>query len=323
MKPVLRIEADGQDVTEVLEDRLTSLEIVDEEGMKSDRLSLALDDRDHRIVLPAHGARLAIWLGMQGGPLAYMGSYVTDQTAGSEPPYRVTIEAKAADMATPLRSPKTRPWIDMTLGEIAARIASEAGLEAIVSDSIAGVHYPMIAQTAESDLHLLTRLTRTLDATAKPADQKLLILRRGEGLTAAGQPITPSPILRANWSSIDWKIGERGKYQSVKAEWSEIDGGALRSVIAGDGAPELRLRHPFSSESEAQEAAQAALSRSLRGDLTVDVNLASFDPSIFAGGLVEFPDLRAEFAGRFHIKSVRHSLGSGLTTSFSCEKANP
>jgi phage protein D len=46
MTPDFRIHADSQDITERIQDRLLSLRVTDEAGIKSDTVELNLDDRD-------------------------------------------------------------------------------------------------------------------------------------------------------------------------------------------------------------------------------------------------------------------------------------
>ena len=194
-------------------------------------------------------------MGFRESGLARLGTYVVDRRAGSEPPRRMIVKATPADMAGTIRAPKTRAWKAMTLDAIVASIAGEAGLKPVVSDRIKSTFYPLVAQTSESDLHLLSRLARVLDATAKPADGRLLVLQRGKGLTVTGEEIEPLRLLRRDWASIEWALGERGKYGAVAAEWTDIATGQLRLFTAGSEAPRLKMRHPFSSEDEARRAA--------------------------------------------------------------------
>lgn len=49
----------------------------------------------------------------------------------------MTVTATAADMTGAIRAPKTRPWEDKTLADIAGQIAGEAGLAPMVEAGIA------------------------------------------------------------------------------------------------------------------------------------------------------------------------------------------
>ena len=320
MTPDFRIEADADDVTAAIRDRLLSLRITDEDGVKADRLEMALDDRDGRIAFPATDTVLTVSLGFRGAPLALMGRYAVDGVSGEGPTRRMTVAAHAADMKTEIRAAQTRAWEGKSLADIVKVIASEAGLDPVVAASIAGVRWPYLAQTAESNLHFLTRIARTLDATAKPAGGKLLVAKRGEGKTAAGDDTTPVEVDVRRLGHWTWRRETRGDNGTVTAEWSDTLAGAVRKITRGTGDPKKALRHIYPSEDEAVRACEAELDGSNRGGWSIDADLAGFEPALFAGGRVRFTGLRPELGGDWHIKTVTHELGSGLTTSVAAEK---
>ena len=183
MQVDFKILADGNDVTALLKDRLISLSIVDEAGVKSDTAVIVIDDRDYRVELPKVGALLEISLGFKETGLITLGTYTVDEISGEGPVDKMTIKAKAADMLSGIRAPKTRNWDDVTLEDIVVTIASEHDLTPAVSDSLKAHFYKYLAQTSESDLNLLTRLAHDLDATAKPAGGALVFVKRGIGKT--------------------------------------------------------------------------------------------------------------------------------------------
>jgi uncharacterized protein len=75
--PAFRLQADGRDVTDSIRDRLLSLRIDDEAETRSDRLSLALDDRprlDGAVAdLPTPDTMLSVWLGYRESGAVDMG----------------------------------------------------------------------------------------------------------------------------------------------------------------------------------------------------------------------------------------------------------
>ena len=322
MTPDFRIMAKGEDVTAVFRDRLLSMEVTDEDGTKSDRVEIELDDRDGRIEWPDMDTVLDIYVGFMGAALASLGRYSVDGVAGEGMPQRMRITATAADMKGDIRAPKTRAWQNMTLTAIVQKIAAEAGLKAVVGQSLASAHWGYIAQTAESDLHFLTRLAAPLDATAKPAGGTLLVQKRGEGKTAAGDTMTAAPIGPGRMSSWSWSVDGRADYKMVEAEWSDLSSGIRRKVTRGKGKPVQRLRHLYSSAEEATRACDGELARAGRASLKIRIDLAGFEPDLFAGGLASITGLRPELAGDWHVDRVTHRLASGgLSTSFEGRKA--
>ncbi|MBN2740065.1 MAG: phage tail protein [Rhodobacteraceae bacterium] len=323
MTPDFKITADGQDVTATIADRLLSLEIVDEDGTKSDRLELQIDDRDGLVAFPDMDAKLEVWLGFKGAGLSFMGYYSVDQVSGEGPAQRLEIGCKPADMKSDIRAPRTRGWENVLLSQIVAKIAAEARLSPVVSSSIASAHWGYIAQTAESNLHFLTRLALPLDATAKPAGDALIVQKRGEGKTAAGDTLTPPTLSRSELSNWRWQLDGREIYRKIEAEWSEIGKGKRHLISRGDGKPVKRLRHCHASQAEAERAADGALSKAERGAMKISVDVAGFRPSMLAGAKVTLSGLRTELNGEWHLTRVRHRFGGALFTSFEATKGEP
>lgn len=322
MKPGFQIKAGTQDVTAKIADRLLSLSIHDEDGIKADRMMMRLDNRDGAIEIPPMEDLLSVWLGYQGAPLTFMGVYAIDAIEGEGPALEMSIKAKAADFKGGLKAPKTRAWQASTLKDIVAKIAAEAGLDAVVGDSVAGVAWDYLAQTAESDLNFLTRIAATLDATAKPAGGTLLVQKRGEGKNAAGQTIAPIEMSGGRLSSWSWAIDTRESYGAVEAEWGAVDAAQVNKVKRGSAKPVKKLRHLYPTEAEAIRAADAELALSGRSVMTMSATVAGFEGGLFAGGSVRIgAPLNAELQGTWHVSSVTHDFKSGLVTSFQARKA--
>lgn len=145
MTPAFRILANGADASGAIRDRLISLEAIDEDGLKSDRLEIELDDRDGRIEWPELDARLELSLGHVETGLTPIGVYAVDGVSGEGPGQTMRISATAADMKSAARAPRTRAWRDVSLADIVRIIAAEAGLEAVVGESLAAIRWPYVA----------------------------------------------------------------------------------------------------------------------------------------------------------------------------------
>jgi phage protein D len=101
--------------------------------------------------------------GFKGAGLSFMGDYSVDQVSGEGPAQHLEIGCKPADMKSDIRAPRTRGWANVSLSQIVAKIAAEAGLSPVVSSAIASAHWGDIAQTAESNLHFLSSWYWQLD----------------------------------------------------------------------------------------------------------------------------------------------------------------
>ncbi|KRW95384.1 hypothetical protein AQY21_14450 [Paracoccus sp. MKU1] len=142
----------------------------------------------------------------------------------------LSITVTAVDLKDDIRVPRARFRIDRSLPQIVSTVAGEAGLKPVVGDSPHGIGWPFLAQTAESNLHFLTRLAAELDATCKPAGGALVVQRRGEGKTAAGDALTPPRITPQRLTDWSWSYRGRTVYRSAEAEWTETGTGVTHKV---------------------------------------------------------------------------------------------
>lgn len=323
MRVDFRIIADGEDVTALIRDRLLSLTVTDEAGENSDTAQIVIDDRDYRVELPETGATLEIAMGHRETGLVDMGTFVVDEVTGQGPVDEMTIKAKAADMRGGIRARKTRNWDDVTLQDVVSTIAGEHGLTPAVAPALRSVFYPYLAQTAESDLHFLSRLAVDLDATAKPASGRLLVVERGAGRDAEGGEIPVVSLGRSDLNEWSWKVTGRGRYGTVEAEWTEMASAEVHTVSAGSEDPVLRLRHRYPNEEEARRAAEAALKRSKRASGKIGGSLGGFYGALLAEGPIELSGVKPELMGRWGLTRVSHTLDrNGLITSFDAERDN-
>lgn len=325
MIPAFRIVVAGEDVSGGIADRLLSLTIIDEDGERADRIEIELDDRDGRLEFPELEAKLEVSLGFRGQALAFMGVFAVDGVSGRGPLQSMQVSATAADLKSDARAPKTRAWEGKTLADIVSAIAGEAGLKPVVGQSVATTKWDYLAQTSESDLHFLSRIAATLDATCKPAGGALIVQKRGEGKTAAGDAM-PTPSLSATrLSSWDWKLEGRKVYRSAQAEYRDTGTGQTHKIKHGDKSPLKVLRHLHASKDEADRAAKSALSGAARDAMSLSAELAGFDAGLLAGGSVTLTGMpRPELNAEWHLQTVTHALsGSGLVTSFKAKKGEP
>ncbi len=315
MTPDFRIVANDQDVTATLRDRLLSLTLTEADGESADKLELTFDDRDHAIAEPEVDASLQVWLGPRG-QLSDMGRFTIEGYSFSGPPDTLKVTATAVDLKSPVRVPTTRAWENRTLRQIVTEIAERAGLQAVVGASVAGISYPYLAQTAESDLHFLSRLARQIDATAKAAGGRLVLAARGDDVTASGDAKTPVTLSRSDLVSWAYDLSERAREGAVAADVQDTATATRKRITKGTG-PVRVLRHPAASEDEAQAKAQAALTKSTRDQIEIEASLSRFEPALFAGGRVTISGLRPTMAGTWHVVHVRHAFGGGaLVTDF-------
>lgn len=320
MTPDFTIIAAGINITSQIKERLLSLTVIDEAGFKSDRFELLLDDRDNLIELPLPGAPILISMGYEETFLAPMGVFTADEIGASGPPDRVIIRGKAANLGGSIKEQKSRSWDQKTIADIVGTIAGEHGLEPKVAERMAKFKYEHLDQTDESDIHFLTRIAKDHDALASVKGGALLFIGKGEGQTASGIPMLPRTIRKTG--QLKWSMNRttRGDFAAVQAAWHDATTGQKASVTAGEGSPVKKLRHTHSTEAEAQQAAQAKLDESKRGNDTFRVSMPG-DPLVSAEGQTLAVGFRLGVSGLWSVKSARHQInGRGYETTIDHEK---
>lgn len=311
MIPDFRITADSRDVTAAIRDRLLDLRVSDAAGTESDTLELRLDDRASALALPRTGAALEVELGYRRTGLAAMGRFVVDEIGIEGPSAVLTVRARSADLRQGLKSPKTRSWDNLTLGDLVAAIAAEHGYTPRVAASLAGRQIVHLDQTGESDLHLLTRLAEEAGAVAKPADGNLLFVVKGEGRSAAGKSLPSVALTRQDLTRWQVTIAERGRYGAVKAHWRDLAAGTEVAVQAGDGEPVFTLRNIYPDQAAALAAARTQLAASTRQVVTIRLSLPG-DHRLVAESRIKLSGIRPGVDGEWSITRATHIYdGSG------------
>ena len=321
MTPAFRIVADGADVTAVIQDRLLELTVQDLAGGEADTATLGIDDRANRVALPAHQAKLEISLGTRQTGLVAMGAFLVDRTELSGPPSTLRIQASAADMSGAIRAPRTTAWEGQTLGDIARAIAARAGLKPVVAAELDAIAVPYLAQTSESDLHLLTRLGAQHHFTFAPKAGHLILAAKGGDTLPTGDAMPVTTLALTELTEWSVTLADRAAYKSVEAQWSDLAAGQTRKVTVGSGTPSFALRRVFPSAAEARQAATAKLQSAAQAVTQAKVTLGRFGGELFAGGRVQLAGLRPELAGPYTIKRAEHRLADTLTTSLDLDAA--
>ncbi len=283
MRPIWSLSADGTDIGDRLGEFLVSLVISDKSGLESDELTVEVADPRAEIPWPRHGAALTVAIGYAHTGAADMGAYTVDQVELSSPPRRWSIRARAAELReSGLKVRRTKSWEDTTVGQVVADIASANGLTAKTSPALASKPIARLDQTNESDLALLTRLSRQFDAIATVKAGNLLFTPRGKGQTVSGQPLPPVTLRPEE--TTDWRVSlaDRDTYTAVEARFYDRDaaeeiwtraGEIWTRAGEGEGDAVFRLRRTYADRTAAQAAAEAKLGALARGTALLSMSL--------------------------------------------------
>lgn len=320
MKPSYRIivkpqgGAESQDVTERFRKRLLSMRIVDRDGLTSDSLEIALDDRDHQLAIPKTGDKLEVYIGYKETGLYKMGNFSVDEVTLSGPPKTMSIRAKAADMTVSLKSCKYREWKETTLGEVVAKIAKEHQLTPKIGNTLKDIPIPHLDQTYESNLNLLARLAKQYNATCKPVDGQLVFVERGTELTISGKKPEKVDIDIQQIRDWRWTLAERCSYQHVVAHYRDKEKSMDQYVHAGKGEPTACLPNTFPDRQSAEKAAKAALERSLQGVQSMSITMPGA-PTVVAEAQLNLLGFHPKIDGDWRAKQVTHDMNNGGYTT--------
>lgn len=321
MQPAFKVVANGVNITPVISDRLVSLEYTDQAGVKSDRLVIVLDDRDHRLQIPDRGANVDLWLGYSDGPLVRMGAFVCDEVEVSGPPDQMRISCNAADMTGSIKAPKERSFHGITLGDLAKTIAAENGLQAAVAQALAGVDLGHVDQT-ESDMQLLTRICADNGGVCKIQDKRLIIAEHAAAKSVSGQDLPAMAVAASDVGGWSATFADRGKYKSVKAYYQDKGAAERKSKTAGNEKPELTLKQTYANAAEAEAAAKSRFRTLDRGKETVTLRQVVGNPNYAAELELTLSGFRSGVDGGDWITtSVSHRLsGAGYTCDIEAER---
>lgn len=327
-QPKFRVTANGGDITAKISERLISLRLTDEAGFQSDTLEIALADHDPQnpVAMPPTGAELEVFLGYDTAAVR-MGLFIADEIELAGWPGEMIIRARAAVYneskrgKTDLQTQKSRSWAAGTkLGDMAAKIAKEHGMEAAVAASLKSITLPHFDQTEESDISFLARIAKRYDAIAKPSGGKIVLAKLGESKTTSGSALPTIAVDASQVSSFRMTRATRETPGTVVAYWHNKGTAKKVEVTVGSGEPVKRLRHHYPNADAAGKAAKAELDARTRAKNTLSLTMPG-DPSVAAECRLMLAGFRDGVNGEWLITRAQHDLdGSGYRTSIEAEK---
>jgi len=326
-KPTFKLILDGADVSEEWRKRLISLTITDEAGWTSDTLEITLSNADGKFAPPFPENIIELHLGFDGEALRdfrkFYANKITTQLAPRTVKLNCAALAKGAgstNAATKelFKTKVTKEWsAETTLADALAEIANECGYSAKISSELASKTIPQTCLVENNETHgdFLARIAGQTDATLKAADDTLFFYTRDEAKTAFEAVEIDAKTLTAATFTVD----RSKQFKSVKAKFHDADAKTYYAT-AGTGTPAKELDKEFSSEAEAQAAAETELAKLKRAAKTVsfsgEANLnVSADRLVKITGTGLTPELEA---GEFQVGKVSFTLSAaGLQMSVS------
>lgn len=317
MRPEFNIVFDNQDITRLVQDRVISITIQDQNGVDADSATIRLADKNQEIEPPSTGARIDISFGYVETGVTSLGAYVVDEVRLSGMPNVMEISAKSADFKSEFKEQKSKVYDEATLRKIVEETAKSLEMEPVIGD-IGDKQVDHIDQTNESNMHFLTRLGERYDAVVKPVNGKLTFQKHGEAKNSSGQ--APEPVNIDITQCLEWSavVADYPRYGSVKARTYDKDKAQYVEKTAGEGSPSKTLKQTYPTEQEAQDASDAEMDRLNRGTGEFRLTIVG-NPIIRAEMYINATGFHRAIDGRWLITEVTHEMGAGgYTTAILC-----
>lgn len=352
LTPAAELTIDGKRFGTQAMSRIISISLTDKRGFEADELTIELDDHDGTIAIPKTGSKITLKLGYKETGLVEKGEYLVSEFTASGSPDRLSITARAADLAEALAEQVEKSWHKQTLYQIIETIAKKHKYEYLISKDYQNQKIEHIDQTNESDASFMSRLAEQYDAIATIKNGKLLFIPEGESQTASGQPILPTTITRASGDSHSFTYSSSNSYQAVRAYYTDKKTGQKKEVIVNkdnaypnkkttqqtktvkgktfkakkkendnkkvntEGQKIKTLRHLYATESGAWSGARGAFKKIQRGVAEFSITLAVGRPDLYPETPAVVKGFKPEIdAEAWLITEVSHKIDSGGYTA--------
>jgi len=258
MTPFVEISLNGN-VLGGFDKRALSGQIVEYDGEHADELHIAVSNYDGKLKKPRPDETVTVRLGWKETGAVKVGEFVITEIVKNGPSAQFQITGHSADLKKTLKEQKTRSWTKgKKLKDVLDDVAKDNKLQAAVDQELGSIEIEkIVAQTGESDMHLVTRLARQYNALAKFQNGKLVFVKKGSGKTASGQDagsetITPNDCV--GFSFAQGARNERGKAKAVHYERDKARRTTQESKggLQSDGTPDYVAPNIFGTQVEAR-----------------------------------------------------------------------
>ncbi len=308
--PAARVFADGNDISHLLSPSISTITITDEIELDADKLEIVFPVG--QFAIPNKGAEIEVLIGYAPF-LKSMGKFIVD-TRGGDFISHVKITGSASPHSENsagkkfMQEQKSRSFEKgKTLGELISTIAGDHGLQPQCAPSLAKITLPQLVQKKESDMHFVTRVTSRYGASVKPANGRLVCVKRASGKDASDQEIPPFIITLGKISSGTWQESDSDTAGTVTAKYRDIGAAETVEVEKGGGEPIKALPQTFANKSAAKAAAQSMLDKITQTMVSMNFTLPG-DTDMFAGRPVVPIGLQAGIPTNLVGKRVVHTV---------------
>jgi uncharacterized protein len=318
-KPICIITIDGRPASNLFWKRLISVTVTDKEGSSSDTIDISLEaGSPPDLALPRRDAIITCQMGPSLEDLADFGTFKADDVTLHFLPYKIDVQGKSADMREGLKEHKSRHFDGETFGGVVQKMAGEHGLSAQVDPEIANFagREGYFIQEGESDLHWIERQSRRLNGLFTIKNGRLIVAKKGGGMTAGGAAlgglvITPAMVVQGTGSVT---FGGREGHGKVRAAYHDPAEG-VRKYEEAEADPQAKasytLRHDHTTKDAAKRAAESRAKELQRQAETTSVTIIG-NTAARGGAPMSYAGIHPQVDGQqFIIETAAHSFSKG------------
>ncbi len=244
-KKLQELTPSSKNLSANLRSHIKSIQLIDQIEGSADRLIIRLADKGEALNFPDIGDKFSLKLGYEETGLTDYGHYTIEDIEFSGYPAELTFSCTSVDFSSYLYVTRNEAYENVSLEGLAKFIAKERDeykdlkLEYDVRLNSPQVVFKHIAQTNESDLNLLRRISESLGADFSLKKNVITILARDKAkLKEKYDPVVLNP---EDISSFLVKHNNRLNYSKVIAKWWDPNQAALRDIeypaSIGEGVP--------------------------------------------------------------------------------------
>lgn len=327
----------SKNISADVSDYILSITYTDKLSGEADELQVSLEDADLRWTHDWHpelGATLGLQFGYQGETLVNAGAFDLNTIDYSDAATTVNLRGVATGSQAAVRTRKSRAYENVTLAQIAARIAKKHGMTLV--GAVEPLVLDRVTQYAENDLQFLFKLAKQYGYAVKITENnKKMVFWKLSALHETPSVGAYNREDLANWSASE-TINDIPEKVEVRHHDSQTKKLVVYGVKAGETQPvgytetagkstgsdtaRMHVRHKNASTAKAH--AEAHLAQKNLDRLTLNCAVAG-NPKLLAGSAITLNGLGALSGGYFIITATHNISRSGYTTQLELKRHIP
>lgn len=318
-KVSLDISYKGNKLDEKIQERITSFSYTDVASGSSDSVSITLENIDKKWMnawYPEKGSTIAGKLSVKNWEKSgkkrtfNCGTFVIDDISFSGRPLTATIKAVSVPASTGFKvTKKSKTWEDVTIEQIASKIAAAAGIKLYYSAGTIRINE--VEQSNETDSSFLYSLCEKYGLAMKVYNQKLVIFSEEE-YEKKNRIITIDEKDMESWS---FNTTMDGTYTGVKLSYTKPSTNKTTSVTVGTSERLYDYKAQVDGQYDAELQAKAKLRSENKKAKTMEIKIMA-NTDIIASGIIQVTGL-GKLNGLYYADQVKHNIGTGYTMNVS------